>query len=53
MLMDRCVVNKLVNGKQCTLVWYLENNKVSHMEAESEEDLINYLENSLWTVSSR
>ena len=29
---DRYVKNKLVNGKQCTLVWYVDDNKVSHME---------------------
>ena len=28
---DRFVVNKLVNGKQCTLVCYVDNKKVSHM----------------------
>ena len=29
---DRYVKNKLVNSKQCTLVWYVDDNKVSHME---------------------
>ena len=41
----RCVENKLVNGKQCTRVWYLDNNKVSHMEAKVVEDSINNLKN--------
>ena len=40
---DRCVVNKIMNGKQCTLVWYVDNNKVSHMEAKLVEDLINVI----------
>ena len=40
---DRCVVNKLVNGKQCTFVWYVDDNKVLHMEKKLVEDLINNL----------
>ena len=36
-----CVENKIVNVKQCTLVWYLDDNKMLHMEAEVVEDLIN------------
>ena len=27
---DRCVANKMINGKQCTIVWYVDDNKVSH-----------------------
>ena len=38
-----CVTNKLANGKQCTLVWYVDDNKVSHMEAKLVEGLINDL----------
>ena len=40
---DRYVKNKLVNGKQCTLVWYVDDNKVSQMEARVVEGLINNL----------
>ena len=29
---DKCVANKMVNGKQCTIVWYVDDVKVSHME---------------------
>ena len=42
---DICVANKMVNGKQFTLVWYVEDNKVSHMEAKVVEFLINDLKN--------
>ena len=31
---DRCVANKMVNGKHCTFVWHLDNNKVLHVEAK-------------------
>ena len=27
---DRCVANKMINGKQCTIVWYVDDNKISH-----------------------
>ena len=29
---DRCVANMMVDGKQCTIVWYVDDNKVSHMD---------------------
>ena len=29
---DKCVANKTVNGKQCTIVWYLDDLKILHME---------------------
>ena len=44
---DICVANKLFNGKQCTRLWYMDDNKVSHIEAEVVEDSINDLENTL------
>ena len=28
---DPCVANKMINNKQCTIVWYVDNNKISHM----------------------
>ena len=29
-LYDMYVVNKKVNGKQCTIIWYVDDLKVSH-----------------------
>jgi Reverse transcriptase (RNA-dependent DNA polymerase) len=31
---DYCVVNKVVDRKQCTVVWYVDDLKVSHVEAD-------------------
>ena len=42
---ERFVSDKMVNDKQCTLVWYVEYKKVSHMEIEEVEDLINNFKN--------
>jgi len=27
---DRCVANNNIKGKQCTVCWYVDDNKVSH-----------------------
>ena len=26
---DRCVANKMINGSQCTIVFYVDDNKIS------------------------
>ena len=39
-----CVVNKEINGKQCNIAWYVDNNKVSHLEQDVIDDIINKLE---------
>ena len=40
---DKCVSNKMVNGKRYFLVKYLDKNKLTHMEAKLLEDLIKNL----------
>ena len=37
---DRCVANKEINGKQCTIVWYVDDNKVSHADPAVVTDVI-------------
>ena len=37
---DRCVANKMVNGKQCTIVWYVDDNKLSHVDEEVVTDIL-------------
>ena len=29
---DKCVANKMIDGKQCTIVFYVDDNKVSHAD---------------------
>ena len=31
---DKCVANKMINGKQCTVAWYVDDNKLSHVQPE-------------------
>ncbi len=37
---DRCVANKMIDGKQCTILWYVDDNKVSHMDPKVNTDII-------------
>jgi len=37
---DRCIANKMIDGKQCTIAWYVDDNKASH---DSEDILIDLI----------
>ena len=39
-----CVQNKDINRKQCTIDWYVDDNKVSHVEQDVIDDVINKAE---------
>ena len=41
---DPCVANKMVNGRQCTIVWYVDDNKISHVDSKVVDCLIAELE---------
>ena len=41
---DECVANKTVNGKQLTILWHVDDLKLSHEDKEVLEDLIRDLE---------
>jgi hypothetical protein len=43
-LYDTCVANKTTNGKQCTIVWYVDDNKVSHAHDKVVTDVIEKIE---------
>ena len=36
---DRCVAKK-INGKQCTVAWYVDDNKASHVDSGVIDDLL-------------
>ena len=38
---DRCVANKDIGGKQCTIVWYVDDNLVSHEDPTVVTSLVN------------
>ena len=41
---DWCVANKQINGQQCTLVWHVDDMKISHADSKVVEAIINMLE---------
>ena len=40
---DPCVVNKVIHGKQCTIVWWVDDLKVSHKEKEVIDGIMVWL----------
>jgi hypothetical protein len=40
---DLCVANKMVNGKQMTLCWHVDDMKVSHFVTKRVDDMIKWL----------
>ena len=41
---DNCVVNKIINGKQCTIGWYVDDLKISHVEQEVIDSIFDRLQ---------
>ena len=41
---DACVANKMINGKQCTIAWYVDNNKISHINPAVVTAVIEHIE---------
>ena len=41
---DRCVANKTINGKQCTIGWYVDDNIISHVETSVVTNIIAKIE---------
>ena len=37
---DKCVAKKVINGEQCTIVWYVDDNKVSHKDPKVVDEVI-------------
>ena len=40
---DGCVANKVINGKQCTIAFYVDDNKISHEDPEVVTQVIKEL----------
>ena len=41
---DDCVVNKMINGQQMTVVWHVDDLKVSHVDATEVERFVQQME---------
>ena len=40
---DPCVWNKIINGKQCTILFHVDDCKISHVESKVLDDTIEWL----------
>jgi hypothetical protein len=40
---DSCVANKIINGCQCTIVWHVDDLKISHVKPSVVSDIISQL----------
>ena len=40
---DSCVVNKVINGTQCTTLWHGDDLKISHVSQDVLEDIVREL----------
>ena len=41
---DSCIANSVIDGKQCTIAWYVDDTKVSHVDPKVVTSIINQLE---------
>ena len=37
---DKCIANKMINSKQCTIIWYVDKLKISHADCAVVENII-------------
>ena len=50
---DPCVANKDVDGKQCTVCWYVDDNKISHVDPKVLDSVIETIESKFGTMTKR
>jgi len=41
---DFCVANKVIDGKQCTVAWYVDDNKDSHIDPKVIDELLKIIQ---------
>ena len=41
---DECVANKIIDGKQCTITWYVDDNKISHVDSKVVDTVLDIIE---------
>ena len=48
---DECVANKMVDGKQCTIAWHVDDNKILHIDSEVVSSVIKEIEHKFGKMS--
>ena len=46
-----CVANKQIEGKQCTILWYVDDVKISHVNQQTVTDILKELEDVFETLT--
>ena len=49
---DNCVANKMVDGNQCTIIWHVDDLKISHKNRTVVENMIKQIEKKYGTMST-
>ena len=44
---DRCVANKISNNKKCTIAWYVDDNKLLHIDTKVVDRILDIIERHL------
>ena len=44
---DRCMVNNIIDGNQCTIYWYVDDNKVLHIDEEVDTKIVETIAENL------
>ena len=47
---DWCVANKEINGKQCTIVWHVDDLKISHVDSKVVDEVLSSLKEEFGKV---
>ena len=48
---DKCVANKVINGEQCTILWYVDDNKISHKDPKVVTEVIDIMKKHFGDLS--
>jgi hypothetical protein len=48
---DACVANATIAGQQCTIAWYVDDNKISHVSSLVVDDIIKRIEARFGTMT--
>ena len=47
---DRCVSKKIINGNQCTIFWYIDDNKLSYINPKVITNVLEVIEGHFETL---
>ena len=50
---DQCIANKTIKGHQCSIAWFVDDSKVSHVELDVVSDVIRGLENRFGKMAGK